>query len=87
MVDPSKMPMRDRKIALELAVFDESRLQFAVDDGILGEAFRTALKMRAEDQGIMDVTDEEIRRLYPVALEACVEIHGEIEQEERCSDS
>jgi hypothetical protein len=79
--------MRDRKIALELAVFDESRLQFAVDDGILGEAFRRALKMRAEDRGIMDVTDEEIRRLCPVALEVSVDIHDEIEQEERCSDS
>ena len=75
MIDPSAMPMRDRKIALELAVFGESLLQFAVDDGFLGEAFRTALKIRAEDQGIMAVTDEEIRRLYPVALEVSVEIH------------
>lgn len=87
MVDPSTMPMRDRKIVVELAVFDESRLTFAVDDGFLGEAFRTALKMRAENQGIMDVTDEEIRRLYPVALEASIKTHGEIEEEQRCSDS
>lgn len=80
MIDPSAMPMRDRKIALELAVFDESRLTFAVDDGFLGEVFRTALKIRAEDQGIMAVTDEEIRRLYPVALEASVEAHADTEE-------
>jgi len=81
MIDPSTMPMRDRKIALELTVFDESRLQFAVDDGILGEAFRTALKLRAENQGIMDVTDEEIRRLYPIALDVSIKTHDKIEED------
>ncbi len=80
MIDPSTMPMRDRQIALDLAVFDESRLQCAVMDDMLGEAFRTALKMRAEDRGIMDVTDEEIRRLYPIALKVSVEIHGDMSE-------
>jgi len=61
--------LRDCKIAVELTCFPMDHIKAILDDGWFGEVARKGFSLRHHIRDL-DVTEEDIRRVAPYAIEA-----------------
>lgn len=79
---PADLTPRERLIGVELSVFDVSRIRVLAMKDTLGEWARQGFKMRSTVIPL-EVTDEEIFKLAPIAMEVRKHIDKEDEESEQ----